>query len=199
MMFYTYLHTRLDTGEIFYVGKGHSSRAWQKKGRSKWWQSVVNKCGYAVTIAAKWAKEADAFSHEKLLISCLRELGKPLVNICDGGQGSRGFKHTDEHKAKLSLIFKGRKGVIPSPEIREQIRAKLIGKYYGTHRKLSKEEIAIRTASRYKTIPKYEHDGMLLTIAEWAAKLNMHNSSIRYRIQMGKSPAGTKVACEGRV
>ena len=27
-MFYVYIHLRLDTGEIFYVGKGSKKRAW---------------------------------------------------------------------------------------------------------------------------------------------------------------------------
>ena len=54
---YIYRHTRLDTNEVFYIGKGTTpkkyinsnnvllkfSRAYQKNGRNKFWLNIINK------------------------------------------------------------------------------------------------------------------------------------------------------------
>ena len=61
MSFYTYMHTRNDTNETFYIGKGHGKRAFWKHGRNQHWENIVNKHGYTVHLLAEWEKEADAF------------------------------------------------------------------------------------------------------------------------------------------
>ena len=54
---YIYQHIRLDTNEIFYIGKGtHRKqnykyyRAFDKKRRNNIWNSIVNKTNYKVEI-----------------------------------------------------------------------------------------------------------------------------------------------------
>ena len=52
-LFYTYIHIRNDTGQIFYVGKGSNTnlRAYSKHGRNVYWNRVVKKSGgYEVKI-----------------------------------------------------------------------------------------------------------------------------------------------------
>ena len=100
--YYTYAHFRLDDGKCFYIGKGKSSRAWVTKGRSQFWKNVVAKHGYLVQILATWESEEEAFEHEKFLIACFRDMGHPLVNLTDGGEGVSGFKHGTEVRAKIS-------------------------------------------------------------------------------------------------
>jgi hypothetical protein len=98
MTFCTYAHTKPD-GTIFYIGKGSHTRAHSAKGRNVHWNNVVNKYGsFGVDILANWKTEEDAFSHEILLISCFRDMGYVLANISEGGLGSKGFRHTEEHK-----------------------------------------------------------------------------------------------------
>ena len=47
-MFYTYIHTKNTTGEVFYVGKGKQDRFICTHNRNKFWHNIVNKHGYKV-------------------------------------------------------------------------------------------------------------------------------------------------------
>ncbi len=106
MSFYTYMHTKKDTGEVFYIGKGCKNRAFKKHDRSKYWKNVATKHGYEVLILSHWENEKDAFEHEKFLISCFKEIGANLVNLTSGGDGVIGYKATEEEKNKMSAIWK---------------------------------------------------------------------------------------------
>lgn len=120
-MFCTYAHYT-PQGRLFYIGKGSSElRAYYMQGRNNYWQKVVNKYGKPdVQILARWDTEEEAFSHEKLLISCFRDLGHILTNLTDGGDGASGYKQTQEHKDKLSLARTGKP--IHSEEFKQKIR-----------------------------------------------------------------------------
>jgi hypothetical protein len=108
-MFYTYAHTKPD-GTIFYIGKGQNHRAWKKTRRNKHWKNVIAKYkNYGVEILANWDTEEEAFSHEVLLISCLRDMNHKLVNMTDGGEGTSGRKLTKEHKQKIGDAQRGEK------------------------------------------------------------------------------------------
>jgi hypothetical protein len=100
--FYTYAHYRNDTNELFYIGKGTEKRAWKRADRSELWSRITKKHGRTVQILAYWDTEQEAFDHEKLLISCFRDMGKNLINFTDGGDGISGYRHTDETRKKLS-------------------------------------------------------------------------------------------------
>ncbi len=50
---YLYLHRRLDTNHIFYVGIGNVKdfkRAYSIYNRNKWWHNIVKKTEYAVDV-----------------------------------------------------------------------------------------------------------------------------------------------------
>ena len=106
--FYTYYHTRNDTGEIFYVGKGTGRRAFAKY-RNAYWQNIVAKHGRTAHIIAYWRTEQYSFEHEKELIQELRATGFNLTNMTDGGEGSIGAVRNAEFRAKVSAFHKGRK------------------------------------------------------------------------------------------
>lgn len=101
-MHYTYAHIRNDTGKIFYIGKGVRYRANAIKSRNQYWQNIVDKHGYKIEILAYWNTESEAFDHEKLLISCFKDMGYKLANLTDGGDGSSGWKASEETKRKMS-------------------------------------------------------------------------------------------------
>jgi hypothetical protein len=105
--FYTYFHTRNDTGAVFYVGKGRGSRAHSVTFRNSHWQRIVAKCGHTVHIASQWDCEKDAFDHEKFLILCFKDMGVPLCNMTNGGEGVSGHRHTAESLAKMISTRKG--------------------------------------------------------------------------------------------
>lgn len=101
-MFYTYAHYKAGTGEIFYIGKGKGNRHLSKTGRKNpHWQSIVNKYGFVSEILANWKSEKEAFEHEKLLITCFKDMGIKLSNLTDGGEGCAGLIFTEKHKTNL--------------------------------------------------------------------------------------------------
>jgi hypothetical protein len=123
--FYTYLHRCNDDGQVFYIGKGKQRRAWAASKRSQHWNNVVAKHGHTVEILAKWKTEAEAFEHEMFLIACFRDLGAPLVNRTDGGEGASGYVHTPKTRAQMSVSAKGH---AVSIERRAKIRAFMTGR-----------------------------------------------------------------------
>jgi hypothetical protein len=108
-MFCTYAHYT-PQGRLFYIGKGSSERrAHYMQGRNNYWNKIVAKYGTPeVQILASWDTEEEAFSHEVLLISCFRDMGYELANLTNGGDGTSGYKHTEEHRRKNSLAKMGK-------------------------------------------------------------------------------------------
>lgn len=131
--FYVYLHTRGDNGKVFYVGKGKGKRAWSEHSRNKYWKNIVNKHGFAVKIIDEFLDEVTAFELEELMIALIGR--DNLCNMTDGGDGVSGFKFSEETKAKLSAIRKGRKR---PPETGKRIsEAKLLAMNDNTRLKIA--------------------------------------------------------------
>jgi group I intron endonuclease len=151
MHYTTYAHYKPD-GSMFYIGKGSISRAHSSAGRNVAWKRTVEKHGgFKVEILGRWPTEKEAFDHEIFLIDTIKKMGVPLVNIAEGGFGSTGFRHTDEHKAfkKQMMIDRNPMNV---PELREKqklalkaamsrpdVRAKISASHFG--KKLSSSHI----------------------------------------------------------
>lgn len=105
--FYIYFHTKLTNDEVFYVGKGKNNRAWSKRNRNNYWHNTVKKYGYIIHIVEKDLTEQQAFERETYWI---QYFGKEnLVNLTEGGDGTTGFKHSDETRLKISNAKKGHK------------------------------------------------------------------------------------------
>ena len=127
-MYYTYAHIRLDTNAIFYIGKGIGKRLNKKDNRNKYWKHIVEKHGFKAIKLSEWDNEIDAFSHEKALITYLRNNNIKLVNVTDGGDGNN---------AKGGFTFKGRK---QSQEAKDKCRLVHIGKPKSKESKLKNAE-----------------------------------------------------------
>lgn len=109
--YYVYLYWRLDTMEVFYVGKGRNDR-WKRLSRNnKHFNNIVNKHLVAVEIVKYDLTESEAFYWEEEVIRQLvfeygfsidipknksNEKGYHLVNCTWGGEGCSGWKHTEE-------------------------------------------------------------------------------------------------------
>lgn len=136
--FYTYVHTRADDGKAFYVGKGRGGRATSTRSRNPRWHSTAKKHGVHVDIVARWASESDAFEHEKLLIACFRDMGHPLCNLTDGGDGISGYQHTEKTRAEFfgkplsaeskAKIGNANRGRVRSADVRARISETLSGR-----------------------------------------------------------------------
>jgi len=105
--FYVYIHFRVSDGSPFYVGKGSGCRATWFHGRSEYWNRVKEKHGVRVEIVADGLTEDESHSIEIQLIKAIGR--KNLCNHTDGGEGMSGWKISEETRAKLSDIRKGRK------------------------------------------------------------------------------------------
>lgn len=104
-MAYIYKHIRLDTNEIFYVGIGSDNtykRANLKKGRSIYWNNIINKTDYKVEILEDnitW-EEALLKEVEYIRLYGRKNLGLgTLVNLTDGGEGTVGKIMSEELKS----------------------------------------------------------------------------------------------------
>ena len=105
--FYVYIHRKMDTGEIFYVGKGKGSRYKDSSSRNKHWKHIVNKHGFAYEIIKDKLTEEEALSIE---LDKINDIGiDNLSNIVLGGKGASGWKHSDSAKKAISLFNKGKK------------------------------------------------------------------------------------------
>ena len=107
-MFYVYEHTRLDTGAIFYVGKGSGSRFNTALGRNVHWHRVVKKAQgfFAKKIVVNVTEEL-AFLAEIERIDQLKRLNVPLTNISLGGEGATGWVMSEAQRKHKSETTKG--------------------------------------------------------------------------------------------
>lgn len=107
--FFVYVHTRNDTGEVFYVGKGRGRRLKTKRHHNQHWMRVAEKHGFTVHLKHSGLSETCAFTLEKILIARHRKLGSPLVNMTDGGEGVSGAVFSEEAREKMRLAKVGKK------------------------------------------------------------------------------------------
>lgn len=167
---YVYCHYRIDTNEVFYIGKGQQRRAYSKQKRNNYWKNIVNKAkGFTVEILAKNLTTQEALNYERLLISSLRgKYPDLLCNLTDGGEGGlnpsletrlkqsiakTGRKLSEEHKHKISTAGKNR---VVTEETRNKIRLIQLGrksKYKGIKRS---PEICLKI-SEAKKAKNYKH------------------------------------------
>lgn len=130
---YTYVHRRLDTGDVFYVGKGTGYRAKGKNGRNKHWWAIVRKHGFCVEIVSLWPTDEQAYQHEIELIAAYKAAGVYLCNYGTGGEGGgAGRIQSEEERAKRSAI---QTEVWKRPEFRAFIVPKLKGRKFSEEAK----------------------------------------------------------------
>lgn len=147
-----YRHIRLDTRKPFYIGIGVTpTRAYSKKGRNKHWHNIVDKHGYDVQILLEDLSYEEAKLKEIEFISLYgrHNISNGLLcNLTDGGDGSLGYKPTEEALLKISKTSKGRvkskeqidkwkqnMSFTKSEETKEKIRQTLLGKKHTEERK----------------------------------------------------------------
>jgi hypothetical protein len=121
--FYVYEHLRLDTGAVFYVGKGTGKRCTVKSHhhRNEFWQRTERKAGgFCVRMVASDLDEELAFLIEQERISQLRAIGIKICNMTDGGDGVSGLIRTPEWRRKIGDKHKGK---VVSKETRAKISA----------------------------------------------------------------------------
>ena len=144
-MYYVYLHKK-PNGTIFYVGKGKGKRAYETRGRNKYWKRIVNKYGYNVIIFKDNITEEKAFDLEMELIEAIG-LDK-LTNQTVGGDGISGFNHSEETKRKIGLANSGGSSWTKGKRLSKKHRSK-IGK--GNSKKVHQYDIEGQFIAEYKS------------------------------------------------
>lgn len=110
-----YIHIRLDTDNIFYIGIGDSSRPYQKHGRNNYWKNIINITEYEIKILSDNITWENAQEAEMELIKIYGRKDLNLGNLCnltDGGEGIFGRVFTEETKKKISQGLKGNKNFL---------------------------------------------------------------------------------------
>lgn len=178
-----YCHTRPDTNEIFYIGKGSLVRAKTSGSRNRYWKNVVAKAGgFNVEIVAKNLTEKEALSFEILLIKKLREQNVKLTNITAGGEGTSGMKLSEEHKEKLRQAKLGKK---LSPEhIAKAAKGRTGMKRSEAHCKAISESLKGKKmpvdsqADKYKQVVCIESGKIYKSITEAAKEFKLYTTNI---------------------
>lgn len=93
-IYYVYTHTRMDTGEVFYVGKGNGRRANTRWSRNIWWNNITSKNEWFPSIVQDRMTECEANELEVRMISEFRDSGIVLCNITNGGDGRSHPNHS---------------------------------------------------------------------------------------------------------
>jgi NUMOD3 motif len=149
MKFYAYLWLRED-GTPYYAGKGCENRAFVQENH----YCPLPKSRDRVLIFAR-ASETEAFETEAELIRNWgrKDLGTGVLrNLTDGGDGSSGYKHTEEALQKMSAVHAG-KHHSPATEFKVGHPSPRRGKagYKATEEHRRKMSIAQRGHRNYST------------------------------------------------
>jgi hypothetical protein len=103
--FYVYIHRALDSNQVYYVGKGSGTRAFDLNKRSKYHRGVIKKYGCIVEIVI------EHLTHERALIQEILGIKyyHPRCNFTKGGEGVQGYERTQQDKDNISFRMKGDK------------------------------------------------------------------------------------------
>ena len=122
MSFYVYLIRNQINGKI-YVGESHNPQhrwqqhCWTAKNENKstkdftYFHRAIRKYGednFILKVVGVWSSETEALMHETEWIETLKDFGCILYNLTKGGEGSSGYKHTEEAKIKMSQFHSGK-------------------------------------------------------------------------------------------
>ena len=104
MEYCVYFHINKSSSEVFYVGIGNKKRPYSRRSRSQFWKNIVEKYDYLVEIIHNELSFEEACELERHYIKIFGRLdigSGILVNLTDGGEGSNGYKHSEETKDKI--------------------------------------------------------------------------------------------------
>lgn len=149
MDFYVYLHRKLGSGDVFYVGKGFGDRAWRATGRNQFWLRTVAKYGYTVEIVQRDMQEWWAFEMERDLIAVHGR--HRLANLTDGGDGTSGMRHSNSARSRMSLAKTGRPLGPMSEDHKRKISEAQAGKPRQGHNEHARAKISAALRLRNRT------------------------------------------------
>jgi hypothetical protein len=183
--YYVYEYFIIDTGEVFYVGKGKNDRAFKYK-RNKFCEDMKNTHEWNIRIVNENLMEEDAFNKERDLIKYYRDnTNYRLTNQTDGGDGVSGWKPPQTFRIKQSNISKERWNS-------DGFREKMI--------EIRRDEDGIFHSKKFKqkmsSITKGSLNGNYNN--RWDDEQKLHLSIIRKELSLAKgtkNPKSKKIMC----
>lgn len=132
--FYVYVDYREDDGKPFYVGKGMEGRVKDLE-RNPLHTRIKNKHGIIREVVFETHSEQESFEKEIQLIGELQTYvhhGKGGANFTLGGDGTSGYKFTEEQREKLwedperrEKMSESSKKMWEDPEFKEKMKEKM--------------------------------------------------------------------------
>jgi group I intron endonuclease len=198
-----YLHRRMDTNEVFYVGIGmYKKRAYDKNKRNRLWKNVVNKCkDYEVEIL----HENITYQECKLIeIDLIDKYGRKdlgtgtLCNLTDGGDGTVGWIVSDETRRKISEGKTGEKhyfyGKTHSDETLRKMSERKTGEKHPMFGKTHSDESRIKIGEAQKGRKHSEESRRKMSEGKTGEKHNMFGKtpSEETRRKMSEAQKGKK-------
>jgi len=106
-MAYVYRHVRTDKNQPFYIGIGTDNsyrRSRSKCNRNRYWKNITNCTDYNIDIIFDDLTIEEAKLKEIEFISLYKRIsdGGTLCNITIGGDGTLGYRHSEETKKKIA-------------------------------------------------------------------------------------------------
>lgn len=152
MNYCVYFHINESTHKVFYVGIGNKKRPSSKRSRSDFWKNIVEKYGYYIEIVHTNLTFDEACCLE---IKYIKEYGRLdigtgiLVNLTNGGEGSDGYKHTDDTKIKIKNHWVNYRG-FELPEDIEEYNREYNRNYIRKYRESEEVKLKYQKYSRDK-------------------------------------------------
>ena len=129
--YYIYKWYVVDTGFVFYIGKGIKNRFKVIKKRSQCFKNYINKYECKSEIIEYCDSEDAAFEKEKQYISYYKSIGMATANFHEGGLGGNIWKYSDEEKFKefRERMTKINQERCSSEKFKENARKNMIKRY----------------------------------------------------------------------
>lgn len=222
MRCYVYLHRRLDTGEIFYVGRGTTnkkasgmcdtntySRAFCYHKHNKHWINITNKTDWAVEIIADYLSWGDSV---KLEMMTIKKYGRKnlnegsLVNFTDGGEGSLGLIPSElsieTQRKRMSSISNPMKNEINRKKQSERMKKNNPMKDFNIQNKQSEsmKNYYLENPEGHPMKGKLREDLKIRNLTNNPTKNpevieKIRNFALSRNMKGGKNPAAKKVMC----
>ena len=166
MKYCLYFHINKSNSIVFYVGIGNKKRPYSKRSRSQFLKNIVSKYDYLIEVIHSDLSLDEACELEKHYIKIFGRLdigSGSLVNLTDGGEGSTGYKHSDETKAKIKEQWSKRRG-FDLPENIEEYQREYNRNYTKEYRKSEdvKEKYRESSRDRYHNMSDSEKEELRL-------------------------------------
>lgn len=176
-MYYVYEWYIVDTGHIFYVGKGTRNRYKVHSKRNKLFMNVYNEFNCESRIIKFFDNEKDAFEYEAKYIKELKAKGQCDCNIHIGGAGGSGEYWTEELRKEYSV-----NNVMKRQEQRTRM---------SITNPMKNKEIALKTNAQKKCRIQIG-ETIYSSLADAASKMNCSTYTITQWYLYGETEQGEK-------